>query len=167
MILWSRAYEYATEFLDNMNPTRWDGTGEQPVCFRMSKIYEIPRIYYDDRALEFVIEYDESDGGWKTYIDYTANGESIDMIVVRSINNADKIARAIQRMLGLLKNDYHTEKYVIIDDHTHAVVETLSREDAVKKYGNTEIVGAYTSGSFTSDVWLDIKKIYWDMYGLE
>lgn len=171
MILWSKAYEYATEFMDAMNPTRWDGTGEQPVCFRMSRICEIPRIYYDDRSLEFVIEYDEYDGGWKTYIDYTQNGQSLDMIMVRTINNVDMIARAIQRMLGLVKNALTTAKFNIIDNDTHMFVESLSREDAVKKYGNTEIVSAYTSGGhygeWETDVWLDIKKIFWNSYGLE
>lgn len=171
MILWSRAYKYATEFLDNMNPTRWDGTGEQPVCFRMGEIYEIPRIYHDDRALEFVIERDENTGEWKTYIEYTQNGESLDMIVVRSINNADMIARAVQRMLGLVKNALTTAKFNIIDNDTHQWVESLSREDAVKKYGNCEIRSAYTSGGchgeWETDVWLDIKKVFWNMYGIE
>ena len=171
MVRWSRAYEYAIEFLNGMNPTRWDGTGEQPVCFRMSKIYEIPQIYYDDRSLEFTIEYDEFDGGWKTYIDYTKRGESIDMIVVRSINNADMIARAIQRMLGLVKNALSTAKFNIIDNNTHQWVESLPRDEAVKKYGDIEIVSAYTSGGcygeWETDVWLDIKKVYWNMYGLE
>jgi len=171
MLLWSRAYEYATEFLKEMNPDGWDGTGEQPVSFKSSVIWEKPQIYYDDRAIEIVFEYDEHDGGWKTYIDYTQNGESIDMIVVRSINNADKIARAMQRMLGLVKNALTTAKFNIIDDNTHQWVESLPREEAVKKYGDTEIVGAYTSGGYygewETDVWLDIKKIFWNMYGIE
>lgn len=169
MVHWSKAYEWATRFMNEMNPEKWDGTGEQPASFKPSVIWEQPRIYHDEKSIEIVFEHDE--GIWKTYIDYTEHGESIDHFVLRSIGDTDKIARSIQRMLGLLKNDCHTAKYGIIDDKTHTYVKTLSREEAVKKYGNTEIVSGYTTGGhypeFETDVWLDIDKVYWDMYGID
>lgn len=56
-------------------------------------------------------------------------------------------------------NNSRVAQFQIVDEWSHQYVETLDRDDAIRKYGNCEVYGSYTSGcvkdkGFVTDIWL-------------
>ena len=92
-----KAYEIAEEFIKNMNPTNWDGNGDQPDDF-YPWIWEVDSLS-DKWKLEITYAQDYIDDVliWCTYVDIVdkRDDHSVDMQSCYGIDSPQNIADAI------------------------------------------------------------------------